>query len=308
MSTSFFSRYSRLSSFLFAYVLIGAFLRPLNTASAQSVKTFDKIGYIQTVTPSTNTVTFESASNLYQIDTRSAHIHLLTSTSQSSDTGDLVPGMRVEISGHLDNGDLVAAAAVQVLPYVPPSGVSQPESTPPTLHAGDTLKFTGTVKAVDTLTGQMTIRVGGHYQLLHVSRLTILQSSSGELIALKDFKDGDRVRLTGVLTADATLRVAQMYLLTQRTPAAASIHNDNSSDIQGFISGSASFFSRNLKVETATTEIKVKVPKGIPVILDGAPVSIHKLKSGTKVDIVGSFDQNQQFNAQRVAAFSATLP
>ena len=61
------------------------------------------------------------------------------------------------------------------------------------------------------------------------------------------------------------------------------------------------FTSRDIKIhlDGNNREVKVKVPRGIPISRDGQAISIHDLKGDDKVRVSGDYDGND-FRASKI--------
>jgi len=97
---------------------------------AQTETPFHETAYLTVVDAIHDKLTGNASGTTYLIDTRKSQIHLLANLNGSPVIGDLVVGMRVDVTGDLQEGNIIRASEVQVLPYVPPGG-AVPEPTVP---------------------------------------------------------------------------------------------------------------------------------------------------------------------------------
>jgi hypothetical protein len=265
----------------------------------------------------------------YNLDTGDCIIRLRTS-SQPGETGDLVAGMHVRISGRLLAAGVVAADTVTVLPYsddhpsedrpTGPVAVSDepapPVDNPPASSADSHIRLRGTVESVDDDAGVVVVHVRDHARTVridHHTDLTDIPSPDDDHIGLHP---GDRVTVSGMLHGDGTV-TADAVSLSQNIDAARTNPDagykvreqgasggdvdNNDHQIVGRVSHESDrLLSRDIKVQLEPDrEITVHVPHDARVLRDGRPISVHELTEEDVVRVVGYWDGND-FHADRI--------
>jgi len=161
-----------------AFALLCALI--LNTSAARAAgyvygesQSFRTEGVVSMVDPDRDRVTITASDGRqYNLDTGDTIVHLRT-TTQPGETGDLVVGMHVQVSGRLLSSSVVAADTVTVLPYdgnrpadPQPSYRNvehQPDGSqsdaPAPAGADKHIRLRGTVAGVDDQDGILTVHV-----------------------------------------------------------------------------------------------------------------------------------------------------
>jgi hypothetical protein len=288
---------------------LSAFLMSAPSASlAQQGTAFDSIGYLQVVDPVHNRITFQSGSSTYVVDMKRASVHLPALSSTPGETGDLVVGMRVEVVGVSDGGPIVRATKLQVLPYIPPGALPvQTKLVEPAI-----MSRSGTIYSYDIWDSSLILAVGGHNLMVHLSPTTTIQSSDGLTIKPSDLWEGDNVSITGTLAADGSLSATT---IVRTEPSTASTFDSGSEgqgatdvSISGQVTSEASLFSRDIRVQTPSGEVKITVPKKTVVVVDGKRSSVHDLKSNFSVIVWGTPQPDGSFLADKITSDSSAIP
>jgi hypothetical protein len=294
----------------------------------QGSQTFRAEGVVSMVDADRDRVTITTSdARQYNLDTGDCIIRLRT-TSQPGETGDLVSGMHVRISGRLLAAGVVAADTVTVLPYsddhpaddhpTGPVAVSD-EPAPPSDNpssAGTHIRLRGTVESVDDDAGVVVVHVRDHARTVkidHHTDLTDIPSPDDDHIGLHP---GDRVTVNGMLHADGTVLADAVslspnidaarvnpdagYKVRETAPSGGDVENDH--QIVGRVSHeSDKLLSRDIKVQLEPDrEITVHVPHDARVLRDGRPISVHELTEEDVVRVDGYWDGNDDFQAQRI--------
>jgi hypothetical protein len=287
---------------------------------SQSRAAFSIDGTVQDVDADRDRVTFKADDgHAYTLDTYQADISL-RDTQKSGQTGDLVPGMRLHITGERLSGDVIEADQVSVLPYrdvkpTAPARHDAPAVPDPNTHV--TLR--GTVQSVDTHRGMFVVQINDHTRKVFVDDETDLRDLNGTDDDRLPLHSGDRVSVVGDIQDDGTV---QATLVTPRrlddVPPApvASVPVQRSAPVEhvpdfgvdaqhertllGRISKESEYFSRDIKIRVSVShEISVHVPKGIPIRRDGEAISVHDLKDDQVVRVTGDY-VNDDFKATRI--------
>ncbi|MDQ2686757.1 MAG: DUF5666 domain-containing protein [Armatimonadota bacterium] len=257
----------------------------------------------------------------YTLDTSRSSI-ALRGTSRRGETGDLVPGMRLHITGTRLSGDIVEADNVAVQPFrsvrptIPMPGHrsnapirdSDPYSQDSDPSYGDSqgISLRGTVDSVDNRRGSFVLRINDHTRTVYVNDRTDVSdidrnSDSGNHVPLKA---GDRISVAGVLQSDGTV-TADTLSARNLTDSGNNYRNDNSyrrgNQLQGVVTQTGNkLLSRDIKVRLSSgREVTVHVPKNISVRRNGRTISVHDLTSEDQVRIDGRYDGND-FKATRI--------
>ena len=258
----------------------------------------------------------------YTLDTSRSSI-ALRGTSRSGETGDLMAGMRLHMTGTRLSGDIVEADTVAVQPFrnarptVPMPGHrsdapvrdSDPYGADP--YSGDSsysdsrgITLRGAVDSVDNRRNTFVLRVNDHTRTIRVNDTTDLSDldrnyNRGDRLPVRV---GDRVSVAGVLLSNGTV--------TADTISARSLTSNNSRNDSSYRRGNQllgvvtqtgnKFLSRDIKVRLSSgREVTVHVPKNITVRRNGRPISVHDLTSDDQVRIDGRYDGND-FQATRI--------
>lgn len=267
----------------------------------------------------------------YTVDTYRSSI-ALRNTSRRGETGDLVTGMRLHVTGTRLSGDIVEADQVSVQPFrsarptIPVPGHrsnapvrddypydrgsdsynADPYSSDSTYSDSRSITMRGTVESVDNRRGTFALRVNSRTRTVYVNGSTDLSDldrsvNRGSRIPLRV---GDRVSVAGVLQSNGTV-TADTLSARNLTGGNSNSRNDGTyrrgNQLQGVITQTSSrFMSRDLKVRLSSgREVTVHVPKNVTVRRNGRAVSVHELTSDDQVRIDGSYD-GSDFKATRI--------
>jgi len=272
----------------------------------------------------------------YTVDTYRSSISL-RNTSRRGETGDLVPGMRLHVTGTRLSGDIVEADQVSVQPFrsarptIPVPGHrsnapvrnsdpygrrSDPYNTNPyssDSYSNDSyssssrgITMRGTVESVDNRRGTFVLRINNRTRTVYVNSSTDLTDldrsvNRGNRIPLRV---GDRVSVAGVLQSNGTV-TADTLSARNLTGSSSNYRNDSTyrrgNSLQGVVTQTSSkLLSRDLKVRLSSgREVTVHVPKDVTIRRNGRAISVHELTSDDQVRIDGSYDGND-FKATRI--------
>jgi len=132
-------------------------------------QSFRTEGVVSMVDPDRDRATITTSDGRqYKLDTGDTMVRLRT-TTQPGETGDLVVGMHVQVSGRLLSSNVVAADTVTVLPY-DGNRPTEPQPsyrtveradapTPVPVGADKHIRLRGTVEGVDDQDGILTVHV-----------------------------------------------------------------------------------------------------------------------------------------------------
>lgn len=269
-------------------------------------------------------------SRTYTLDTSRSSI-ALRGTSRSGETGDLIAGMRLHVTGTRLSGDIIEADRVAVQPFrsarptVPMPGhrsnapvrnsdpydrssdpySSDPYSSGSSYNDSRGITLRGTVDSVDNRRGTFVLRVNNHTRTVRVNENTNLNDlgrsyNSGDRLPMRV---GDRVSVAGVLQSNGT--VIADTISARSLTGNSNYRNDSTfrrgNQLLGVVSQTSSkFMSRDLKVRLSSgREVTVHVPKNISVRRNGRAISVHELTSDDQVRIDGSYSGND-FKATRI--------
>ena len=244
----------------------------------------------------------------YTLDTYHAAIKL-RSTDRAGQTGDLVPGMRLHITGNRAASDLIEAESVSVLPYRSARPTAPVDDSTGAYQTGRHVTLRGTVESVDNPRGSFVLRINDHTRRVFVSdntELSDLSYGGGNDLPLHS---GDRVSVAGTFKDDGTV---QATLVTPRRldgsetdPEPPSFpvprgSRDDHQTLTGRITQESNYFSRDIKVRlNPDEEVTVHVPKNISIRSDGRDVSVHDLHKDELVRVYGH-DVGDSFQAERI--------
>lgn len=273
----------------------------------------------------------------YTVDTYRSAI-TLRGTNRSGETGDLVPGMRLHITGSRLSNDIVEADRVSVQPYrsgrptlpMPGRRTNDPYQDNGTYRDNGSYRDTdpygddnsntyrngqaggfelrGTVESVDNRRGSFTIRVNNHTRTVYVNDATDLgdlsrNGSRGNNRNRVPLRSGDRVTVFGTLQTDGTVTADSISLgsLSSGNP----YRNDNQygrgNQVQGVVTSTSSrYMNRDIKVRLSSgREVTIHVPKDVQIRRDGRGISVHEIQKDDEVRIQGRYDGND-FQASRI--------
>jgi len=280
------------------------------------------------VDPDRDRVTITTADGRqYNLDTGDTIVRLRT-TTQPGETGDLVVGMHVQVSGRLLSSSVVAADTVTVLPYDgnrptepqpsyrtverqpdggqaahPLSAADAPTTAP--IASDKHIRLRGTVEGVDDQDGILTVHVHDHdrtVRINHHTDLTDIPSPDDDHIGLHT---GDRVTVTGIMHPDGSVYADAVSLSQDIDAARTQGHNadvDSDHTVVGRVSKESDrLLTRDIKVEIDPDhEITVHVPHDARVMRGGHPISVHELTTDDVVRVTGSYSGETDFDATRI--------
>jgi hypothetical protein len=285
-------------------------------------QTFRTEGVVSMVDPDRDRVTIAASDGRqYNLDTGDTIVRLRT-TNQPGETGDLVVGMHVQVSGQLLSANVVAADTVTVLPYdgnrpvepTPPYSAREapagpalaPPGAEPAVSAGADkhIRLRGTVESVDDDTGMVTVHVRDHDRGVHIDShtdLTDIPSPDDDHIGLHA---GDRVTVRGIMHADGSVYAEAVSLSQDIDAARTEGHNadvDSDHTLVGRVSQESDrLLSRDIKVELEPDhEVTVHVPHDARVMRSGHPISVHDLTTDDVVRVSGSYN-GDDFDATKI--------
>lgn len=280
-------------------------------------------GYINFVDPDRARVGFTDLYGAtYTLDTFSSLISVPALATDHATTGDLVKDMRIEVDGYQLSPTIIEAEKIRVLPYVPRTGhpVEAPVEAPPALApapapvepppaANGHIDLEGTVDSYHPMeqTGLdydiYTVHVNDHERNVRVGGPDVVRSSHGDEID-GPLAPGDRVHVTGTLLMNGDVNADRVVRLAEGVYYPGQKHFEGGNVLHGWITTSASFFSRDLTVRVRDTDVNVQVPGGIPVREDGHPISVHDLGNHEHVTVYGQWLGGSDFRADRIDAES----
>ena len=244
----------------------------------------------------------------YTVDTYETAIKL-RSTDRAGRTGDLMPGMRLHITGNRVSSELIEAENVVVLPYRSVRPIDPAVPSPGAYQTGQRVTLRGTVESVDNGRGSFVLHISDHTRRIFVSDNTQLQDlnyNSGNDLPLHS---GDRVSVIGTFNDDGTV---QATLVTPRrldgsenAPEPAPFleprgSRDDHQTLTGRITQESNFFSRDIKVRlNPDEEVTVHVPKSVSIRSEGREISVHDLHKDELVRVYGH-DVGDSFQAERI--------
>jgi len=214
----------------------------------------------------------------------------------------LLAGMRGYVSGLGNTDGSITVSRLQVLPAPLPA-------PPPVVAASDEpvdLTVRGTVEAIDLEHGAFVLRINTHTRTVFVTPDTDVSGLGGVAGGQFPVQPGRRVTVGGLLQPDGSVLAG---LLTQKEDAdyqtAASRPNRV---LFGIVSSPANkLVRRDIKIRLADgTEIKIGIPRGIPVRRAGAQISVYDLSRRDSLRVTGRMT-GTDFHAARIDVL-APLP
>ena len=252
---------------------------------------------------------------------------IMLDRSRKGEVGDLVPGMRVRITGYLLSPSIIAADQLRVLPLAaaqadssmsparPPQDVRQaPSKTAkgPSVSSRyyhpEPIRLRGTVDSVDDAGGTIVVRVKDHTR-------TVLVSSSTDLTDITDVDDthiginpGDRITVQGMLQQNGSVKATVVSRSRDIQKVATHITGDTDTDHQliGHVSHTSSkISSRDIKIMVRPGhEVEIEVGHSIPVLRHGERISVHDLTLDDVVRVQGDYD-GDAFKATQIEVLEA---
>jgi hypothetical protein len=228
----------------------------------------------------------------YTLDTYQTNI-VLRDRDKPGTTGDLIPGMRLHVTGSLLSQNIIEADQVRVLAL---SGRPTTPANPS--DADNSINLRGTVATVDDRRGSMTVHINTHERVVFLNDYTDIRGVGRPPDDEFPFRPGDRVTVSGVLRDDGTVLADQVSLVRSVDEGGS---DRNARSLTGRVSDRSNrYYSRDIKIRVSPDhEVKIKVPSGIPVRRDGQPISVHDLTTDDVVRVYGSYD-GDTFKASRI--------
>ena len=234
----------------------------------------------------------------WTLDTSGTDI-VLQGGTQSGETPDLVPGMRVHVSGRRLSPGIAEADHLRVMDSRPiaKDPAKDPARTPvaaPANPVGGDLELRGTVDSLQTRRGAFVVRVRDHTRTIYLADNTDVSGMALSDSSRFPVKPGDRVTVIGHLQPDGSLLAGAVSLSrTIAAPPSQTLASVQSGRILfGRISSPSNRLTgRDIKMRLADGhEVKVKVRRGLPIRRAGRPISVHDLRGDDEVRVTGSFE------------------
>jgi hypothetical protein len=285
----------------------------------QGDQNFRTDGVVTMVDPDRDRVTITAPDGRhYNLDTSDTHIKLLL-TDEPGDTGDLVVGMHIRVSGRLLGTDVVAADQINVQPYTgasPPQAPQPPEepaatvpppaspAPAPSVDTGRHIELRGTVESVDDDLGLLVVHVRDHSRTVYVDNHTDLTAVPSPDDSHIGVHSGDRVTVQGTLRGDGGVTAAAISLTrgqaVAKAPPFARYAGDEHHLVGRVSRESDKYSTRDIKVRLDPGhDVTVHVPHDVQVLRGGRPISVHELTVEDVVRVVGSYD-GSDFVATRI--------
>ncbi len=285
-----------------AGLMLGGFAAPPARAQAYptSARAFATDGVLTRVDADHDRATLAGDDGrTYTLDLSGADITLLDG-NRAGMTPDLARGARVHVGGRLIAGGLVEAARVRVLGAsalpAPHVVIAAPADPPPGVFT-----VRGTVAATDARRGTFVLRVSGHTRNIVLADNTDLSELPGHAGKPFPVSPGERVTVAGGLQPNgdvlAGLLSARPDVDYSRLPVALD------RVLLGRVSSRSSRYvsSRDIKIrlDGNDREVKIKVPRGIPIQRDGRDISVHDLQNDDTLRVSGVYE-GDEFRAARI--------
>lgn len=179
----------------------------------------------------------------------------------------------------------------------------------------------GYIGVVDPFHEVVTLNCTGQSYVLDTKQCTVrLIVPTKSPPTIDDLVVGMRVSVIGVINAPDRIAASVIQVMPYVPPGKAdfpqhpppfpavieppavsekSIKFDGVS-IRGTVSAEATVFVRKIRVMTSVGEVSVSVPRGIPIMLAGEPISVHDLRAGTDIIVMGKFTGLSSMTASRI--------
>lgn len=235
----------------------------------------------------------------YTVDLSGADISL-AGGGRAGRTPDLARGMRVHIGGRLLAGGLTEAAQVRVLGAanvpVAHAVLAAPADPPPGVFA-----VRGTVTAVDAGRGTFVLRVNGHTRTIFLADNTDVSELTARRGRSFPVSPGERVTVAGGLQPDGNVLAGLLSSRPDVDYSRLPVALDRV--LLGRVSSRPSRYSgsRDIKIrlDGSDREVKVKVPRSIPIQRDGRAISVHDLRNDDTLRVSGVY-AGGDFRAARI--------
>ena len=241
----------------------------------------------------------------YTLDTSDSGI-TLPDGSHAAMTPDLSPGMRIHVSGKLLSPGIAEVSQMRVLSLgaaTRPKPLVEPPTTPKIPSGPDdpnAITLRGTVEAIDTHLGAFVVKIKDHTRTILLADDTDLSGLGTLDPQAFPIKPGDRVTVAGTLQPNGKV-LAGAIGYSRDIAFPTPILSAQSRVLFGQVSSQSNrYASRDIKIRIANgREVKIKVPRGIPIRRDAQPISIHDLQGSEWVRVIGLY-AGSDFEAERI--------
>ena len=294
--------------FCLAVVLLGGMLSARADPYPFPGKPFVQNGVVVKVDADRDRVIFQGDNgNRYTLDTSDSGV-TLPDGSRAAMTPDLSPGMRIHVSGKLLSPGIAQVSQMRVLtlgapPHPkPPAEPAAASKTPSISDDPNVITLRGTVETINTQLGAFVVKVKDHTRTILLADDTDLTGLGKIDLAAFPVKIGDRVTVAGALQSDGQV-LAGAISFSRTVAFPTSIAPAQNRVLLGQISSQSNqYTSRDIKIRLAGgREVKIEVPRGIPIRREGQPISVHDLKGDEWVRVTGLYEGND-FQATRIEA------
>ncbi len=294
--------------FLTALLLLGCTASVRPDPLPFEPKAFSQDGVLEKIDDERDRVIFRADSGQrYTLDMTDSEIALANS-SRRGRLPDLKPGMRVHVGGKLLSPSIAEALQVRVLGPKSAKSVKpapDPVKPIPDPEAPGVFTVRGNVTLVDTQKGSFVLAVQDHTRIVLLADDTDLSGLGKLEPSVFPVKLGDRVTVAGALQPDGTVLAGAISfrrdIVLPRRPRPTRPLSPQSQILVGRVSSrSDRYSSRDIKIRLEdATEVKIKVPRGVSIRREGAPVSVHDLRGGDLLRVSGKYE-GDNFRATRV--------
>lgn len=269
-------------------------------------QTFAMDGVVKAVDVDRDRVTLQgSDGKAYTLDTSQSDITLIDG-NKAGMTADLSPGNRVHVTGHLLSSSIAEVDQLRVLDNTRPSLTrpTSPRGSQDGVGAAPVpIDFRGTVASVDTRRGAFVVQVKDHTRTVLLADNTDVSGMKLPNPTLFPVNVGDRVTVAGLLQPDGDVLAGVLSLSRDVPfPAAAPPPAPRTPSVVGRVWATSNrYTSRDIKIHLDENgrEVKIKVPRGIPIRRNGRPISVHDLSDNDEVRVTGVYD-GSDFRATRI--------
>jgi len=285
-----------------AGLMLGGFAAPPARAQAYptSARAFATDGVLTRVDADHDRATLAGDDGrTYTLDLSGADITLIDG-NRAGMTPDLARGMRVYVGGRLLAAGIAEVAQVRVLGVAtlpaPHSVLASPADPPPGVFT-----VRGTVTAVDAGRGTFVLRVNGHTRTIFLADNTDVSELTARGGRSFPVNPGERVTVAGGLQPDGNVLAGLLSSRPDVDYSRLPVALDRV--LLGRVSSRSSRYggSRDIKIrlDGSDREVKVKVPRSIPIQRDGRAISVHDLRNDDTLRVSGVYDGGD-FRAARI--------
>lgn len=144
--------------------------------------------------------------------------------------------------------------------------------------------------------------------------VTLPGPQNGPPAGIGDLVAGMQAEIDGVPIGKSHIASSQIKVLPynaqapqpQAQPGEANVTipgaEGTSATLHGLMSGGTSMFGRSIHVTIHGVDVKVDVPHGADVKLDGAPASVHQLPKGGRITVTGVWESGGKVRAAQIDA------